>query len=43
MYVYATNKNQVLVRLSNMEDNFDINDAEKQMTRNYTVDMRQLA
>lgn len=43
MFVYATNKNQILVRLTNMEDNFDINDAQKQMARTYTVDMRQLA
>ena len=41
--VYALNENQVLLRISNMEDKFDINDSEKQMTRNYTIDVKQFA
>lgn len=41
--VYALDKNQLLLRISNMEDMFDINDSNKQMTRNYTVDLKQFA
>ena len=41
--VYALNENELLLRISNMEDKFDINDSNKQMTRNYTVDLKQFA
>ena len=41
--VYALKENELLLRISNMEDKFDINDSNKQMTRNYTVDLKQFA
>lgn len=38
--VYATNKSEILVRMTNMEDNFDVNNNDKQKTRTYTVDLK---
>jgi len=41
--VYAINKSQILVRLTNMEDKFDQVDSKKQLSKEYTVDLRMLA
>ena len=42
-FVYALNSNQVLLRLTNMEDRFDESHDGKSVAKNYTVDLKQYA
>lgn len=41
--IYALDKNKILVRLTNMEDRFDDAQGGRQKTKNYTVDVKELA